>query len=203
MISGINPNWNVNFQAQQNSSIGVPFQAVDAVGGGTSLINPQGQVSPTVNLDTNVNSQAPSKQNKISKWVAPTVGTVGGTVLGGIVGSARNVLDAQAEVFKWENYIERHKDIISKEKVKMAEGVYPKELCLKNIKESEKQIANGAKYIAAAQKAKKPLQLLKAIPKNPITYVYLLTGLSLGLIVNHFLNKKAEPPKNEGVNVQA
>ena len=158
----------------------------------------------SLNSNVNVNMQTQqTKQNKRSKWVAPTVGMIGGTIGGATVGTIQTFTEATAEELKWLKYIDRHKNLIESAKAKMTGDTIIDNLCKKQIEESTKQVASGLKNLANAKKAQKSMNLLKAIPKNPTTYTWLLTGLALGLIANHFINKKDKPKNDEGLDCKA
>ena len=144
------------------------------------------------------------QQNK-SKVIPPVVGTA----VGAEVGIATSAVSAYKQEVK-NPIIKMLTDQIKGSKTEIASWLGKqkqyadpelKKMCEDSIKDIKLNIAEDSAKLDKLKKAV-PMKVLKAVAKSKLTYALALTGLAVGLYINH-KNGKAEPPKNEGLNAQA
>ena len=154
-------------------------------------------------INPSVNSVQPQQQNK-SKVIPPVVGTAVGAGVGiaTSAGSAykrelknplitmlnNSIKNSKAEITSW---LEKQKQYADPELKKMCEGT---------IKDIKLNIAEDSAKLDKLKKAV-PMKVLKAVAKSKLPYILAITGLAIGLYVNH-KNKNVEPLKNERLDAQ-
>lgn len=153
-----------------------------------------------INSNVNVNSKIELQQNQKSKLILPIIGTLAGATVAGVKVIKPICKRVNLGVRIASENMEKRQEYIQGYKAQMAKTPVLKEWAERRIKETEQHISSYKTEIANLKKSLKPMKVLKAVAKAPMTYIWVLQGLSVGLAINHFLNKKVE--KNNSLNSQ-
>ena len=154
-------------------------------------------------INPSVNSVQPQQKNK-SKVIPPVVGTAVGAIAGAGVTTVINRMEVGSDIAKTSQYIDKLQKSVSDWKFELSGETrdFMRNHLENSIKEHETIIKAQKTELTTLKQALKPMKMLKAVAKSPVTYILALTGLAVGLYINH-KNNNAEPPKSERLDAQA